>query len=391
MIAYLDMPSGISGDMLLGCLADAGWPIEQLQQLVSSLHIPTDSWTIYPETVQRGPLTATLVHVEVAEERVHRHLSDIRKIIQQADLAARVQEQSIAVFTKLAEAEAAVHGQPVEQVHFHEVGALDAIIDIVGCVAGLHALNIEQLYASAVPLPHGWTKSEHGPIPLPAPATLNLLTAVQAPLRNAPGNGELVTPTGAALIATLARFSQPQLVLHKIGIGAGQKDFEWPNIARLWLAEPIQHNADTTCTLLETNIDDMNPELYAAVTQSLFNAGALDVWMTPIYMKKGRPGVLLSVLSSPVDERALADLIMSETTTLGIRVSRVDRHVAAREIHAVDTPYGSISVKVKKVGGEIRGAKPEYDECLATAQQHGIPVSTVWMAAQSAAYQQFMA
>lgn len=395
MIAYLDMPSGISGDMFLGCLIDAGWPVEQLQQTISKLPLPPNSWSIYSETVQRGPLVATLVHVDVVEQREHRHLSHIQKIIQRADLPKIIQEQSMAVFRKLAEAEAHVHGQSVEEVHFHEVGALDAIIDIVGSVAGLHELGVTQLYASGVPLAEGWTKSEHGLIPLPAPATLNLLTAANAPTRPAPGRGELVTPTGAALIATLAKFSQPSMTLQRIGIGTGQKEFDWPNVARLWLTELTGVNKPNSsirdsCIQIETNIDDMNPELYNAVCQSLFDAGALDVWMTPIQMKKGRPGVLVSALAEAKNEASIANVLLRETTTLGVRVSTVHRHIAQREMHTINTPFGDITIKVKLINNKIQGAKPEYDECLRIAHKEGLPVQEVWLAAQSAAYERFM-
>jgi len=400
MIAYLDMPSGISGDMFLGCLISAGWPIEQLQQTISTLPIPADSWSVHQSTVQRGPLVAMLVHVEVVEQRKHRHLRHIRKIIEKADLPESVQKKSIDVFTKLAEAEAHVHGQSIEAVHFHEVGALDAIIDIVGSVAGLHHLGVSQLYASGLPLAEGWTKSEHGLIPLPAPATLNLLTAANAPTRPAPGRGELVTPTGAALVATLANFSQPSMTLGRVGIGTGQKDFEWPNIARLWLsstkseskpkpADLLPPNADS-CVLLETNIDDMNPEFFGAVRQQLFDAGALDVWTTAIQMKKERPGVMLSILAPTALEDALAELLLRETTTLGVRVVPMRRHMAAREIRSIETVYGTVRVKVKRVADVLCGAKPEYEDCLRLANEQGVSVQLIWSAAQSAAHGHFL-
>jgi len=254
-IAYMDMPSGISGDIFLGCLVDAGWPVAELQETVEKLGIAPELWQIEAESVMRGPLSATLVHVRVAEEHHHRRLHHIQEIIQASTLPAAVQERAIAVFTRLAQAEATVHGTTVEEIHFHEVGALDAIIDIVGVCAGLHALGIEQLYASGVPLGHGWANTEHGKIPLPAPATLALLTAVQAPNRPAPGPGELVTPTGAALLAELALFRQPLLRLDRIGLGAGQKEFEWPNIARLWLAYSDEDGWRARC-LDDTDSDE---------------------------------------------------------------------------------------------------------------------------------------
>ena len=388
MIAFLDMPSGISGDMFLGCLVDAGWPISALRETVERLALPTGAWRVDAAPVMRGPLQATLVDVEVDEGDSHRHLSDIRRLILAADLPTPVQEKAVAVFSRLAQAEAGVHGTGIEEVHFHEVGALDAIIDIVGVVAGLHELGIDQLYASGVPLGEGWTSSAHGRIPLPAPATLALLAQVGARNRPAPGPGELVTPTGAALLAELATFSQPLISLDRIGLGAGRKEFEWPNVARLWLGE-----SEGTGELVElqTNIDDMNPELYAAVSARLFVAGALDVWMAPIQMKKSRPGVLLTVLSPAQHEQVLADLLLRETTTLGVRCRSVRRYEATREFRRIVTPFGEVSVKLKWVDGAISGAKPEYDECVELADSNNVPTRTVYEAAQSAAHQAFLA
>lgn len=390
MIAYLDLPSGLSGDMFLGCLVDAGWPLEALQATIEGLNLPPDSWSLQAQSVMRGPLRATLLDVQATEGDHHRHLSDVRRMIEAADLPEAVQERAIAVFTRLARAEAAVHGTSVEEVHFHEVGALDAIIDIVGGTAGLQALDIEQLYASAVPLGQGWTDSAHGRIPLPAPATLSLLTEVQALSRPAPGPGELVTPTGAALLAEFAIFRQPPMQLQRVGIGAGQKTFDWPNIARLWLGEAATVSADRgQLVQLETNIDDMNPELYPTVSEQLFAGGALDVWMTPIQMKKGRPGVLLGVLAPASCEETLAAVLLQETTTLGVRVHPVHRHKARRELCTVDTVYGPVQTKLKWVEGTLMGAAPEYEHCRRLAQQHDVPVRLVYEAVQAAAHRQF--
>lgn len=386
MIGYLDIPSGISGDMFLGCLVDGGWPLSALHHTVAQLNLPPDSWRVTENNVMRGPLRATLVDVQVVVGDAHRHLSDVRQIIEAAALPERVKAQAIAIFTRLAEAEAAVHGSTLEEVHFHEVGALDAIIDIVGVCAGLEALGIEQLYASGAPLGEGWTNSAHGRIPLPAPATLALLTAANAPTRPAPGPGELVTPTGAAILAALAIFHQPRMQLQRIGLGAGQKEFTWPNIARLWLGEPM---AGGQLVELEANIDDMNPEFYEAIRTRLFANGALDVWMTPIGMKKGRPGVLFSVLAPVAQEQVLADLVLRETTTLGVRVHSVHRHEAQRDFVRVETPYGTVSVKRKWMYNELVGAKPEYEDCLRLAEQHNVPLRIIYESA-SAAAQTFM-
>ncbi len=383
MIAYLDMPSGISGDMFLGCLIDAGWPLAALQATIEQMALPAGLWSVQADSVMRGALRATLVNVRTAEGDQHRHFSDVCQIIQAGNLPDPVQNRAMAVFKRLAQAEAGVHGSTVEEVHFHEVGALDAIIDIVGVCAGLHALGIERLYASGVPLGEGWTMTAHGRVPLPAPATLSLLATAQAPTRPAPGMGELVTPTGAALLAEFATFTQPRMQLHRIGMGTGQKDFAWPNVARLWLGEALDGGQ---LVQIETNIDDMNPELYTAISQNLFAAGALDVWTTPIQMKKGRPGVLLSVLAAAAKENTLADLLLRETTTLGVRVHHVHRHVARRAFTTVQTRYGAVQVKLKWVNGELVGAKPEYEDCLRLADEQHLPVRLVYEAAQAVAY-----
>lgn len=382
MIAYLDLPAGLSGDMFLGCLVDAGWPIEALRATVDALQLPAGAVQVRAERVQRGALSATLVHVDTTETDQHRHLSDIRALIQSASLPSWVQTNAIATFTRLAVAEGAVHGEPAEHVHFHEVGALDAIVDIVGAATGLHALNIQQLYASGVPLGSGWVQSAHGQIPVPAPATLALLAAAQAPTRPSPGPGELTTPTGAALLAQYARFEQPELRLLRVGMGAGQRDPAWPNVARLWLGETL---AAGSMVEISTNIDDMNPELYGAISQRLFAAGARDVWLTPVQMKKGRPGIVLSAIAPASLETALADLLLRETTTLGVRVHAVRRHEALREQRTLDTRYGPVRIKLKLLDGEIWGAMPEYDDCLAAAEAAGVPVRLVYEAALAAA------
>lgn len=369
--------------MFLGCLVDAGWPVGELEATITQLGLPAGSWTLTQTSVMRGPLRATLLDVRATVGDAHRHLHHIREIISRSRLPLPIQERAIAVFTRLATAEANVHGSTIEEVHFHEVGAIDAIIDIVGVCAGLAALGVERLYASGAPLGEGWTNSAHGRIPLPAPATLALLTAVNAPTRPAPGPGELVTPTGAALLAELATFHQPRMKLQRIGIGAGQKEFAWPNVARLWLGEPVDEGA---LVQMETNIDDMNPELYAAVSDQLFAAGALDVWTTPIQMKKGRPAVLLGVLAPASREQVLADLLLRETTTLGLRVHTVHRHEAPRDFITVETPYGVIPVKRKWLYNRVVGVKPEYDACLRLAQEQGVSVRLVHEAAQVAAF-----
>lgn len=391
-VAYLDTPSGISGDIFLGCLVDAGWPLASLHTTVEDLNLPAGSWSVNAQPVMQGGIQATRVYVEASDETSERHLADVLSIIDSSTLPAQVKRRAGAVFTRLAHAEAHIHGTAHDAVHFHEVGALDAIIDIVGVCAGLHDLAVSALYVSPLPLGPGWANSMHGRIPLPAPATLELLAAVNAPTVPAPGPGELVTPTGAALLAEMAHFRQPELRLHRIGYGAGQKQFDWPNVARIWLGDELAEapNLNTrepteSLLVLETNIDDMNPELYEPVQRRLFDAGALDVWTTAIGMKKARPGTLLKVLAAPADESNLASLLLRETTTLGVRVFPVRRHVAERTMKTVATSFGPVRVKVKRVEGKVVGAKPEFEDCQALAEVTGKPLPAVYAAALAAA------
>lgn len=408
MIGYLDLPSGISGDMFLGCLIDAGWPIEQLRGTLSRLKLPTSEWSIEARSVLKGPapLRATLVDVRVAEPipqqhrfvvtsspaQSHRNLPEICNIINASDLPEEVKRRSISVFQRLAGAEARVHGTTVDQIHFHEVGALDAIVDIVGTVSGLHELGLERIYASALPLGHGWIDSQHGRLPLPAPATIELLSAAGAPTCPAPGPGELVTPTGAALVCELASFEQPPMRLQRVAIGAGQRETPWPNVARLWLGEALTGSARSTDSIvqIETNIDDMNPQFYAPLSDQLFAAGALDVWLVPMQMKKGRPGVLLGVLTPGSRQLEVADLILRHTTTLGVRVQPVQRHEAERELHEVQTSFGTVRVKVKRWKGQLIGAVPEYEDCRRLAESAGVAVRLVHDAASAAAHAMFL-
>lgn len=376
MIGYLDLPSGISGDMFLGCLVDCGWPVERLRAVIEAMDLPAGEWAVHAEHVQKGPLRATRVEADVQEGPHHRYLADVKGIIAAAKLPAAVKASAIAVFARLANAEAKVHGTTPEEIHFHEVGALDAIVDIVGSVAGLHELGIDRLYASSVPLSQGWAQTQHGKLPLPAPATLELLAAASAPTYPGPGPGEWVTPTGAALLAELATFEQPPMTLARVGTGAGLRDCEWPNVARLWLGEP---EAQGAMVQLETNIDDMNPQFFPAVGEKLLSAGARDVWLTPIQMKKGRPAVILSVLAPAALETALADLMLRETTTLGVRVHGLrHRHEARREMREVETSFGTIRVKIKWIGEEPVGVMPEYEDCRAAALRVGVAVRDVY-------------
>lgn len=377
MIGYVDAASGASGDMFLSCLVDGGWAIEQLQDVIDRLKLP-EACRVTAERVMRGPVQATHVNVDTPHAHAHRHLHHIRDIIQAADLSEPVKATAIAIFTRLANAEATVHGTTPEKIHFHEVGALDAIIDVVGTSAGLAALGVEKLYASPVPLGSGWTTSEHGQIPIPAPATLELLATAGAPVRPSPGPGELLTPTGAAILAELAEFRQPPMRLTRVATGAGTRNPPWPNVLRLWLGEG---DAPGSLVEMQTNIDNMNPEHYAPVMEKLLAAGALDVWLTPVQMKKGRPGVVLSVLTTAGAETQMADLLLRHTSTLGVRVHALHRHEAARECRTTETAFGAVRLKLKVLGGQVIAATPEYEDCRALAEAKGVAVKDVYDAA----------
>lgn len=380
-IAYFDCVSGISGDMTLGALVDAGLDIDQLRTELQKLNV--DGWEISAEQVVRYGITGTRVHVHAPEQHIHRHLSDIAAILRNSTLDVDVQARALAVFTRLADAEAAVHGTTREEIHFHEVGALDAIVDIVGVVISLKLLGIDRVYASALPLGSGWTQSAHGRIPIPAPATLRLLQAVGAPMTPDTTPFELVTPTGAALLAELATFEQPEMRLQATGYGFGGRDIGRPNAVRLWIGEEVvtQRGQDRV-VLLQTNIDDQAAIQLAYVAEQLMANGALDVWWTPITMKKGRSAVMLSVLVSPADEDAAVTTIFRETTSLGIRRQPLERWTCERTFRTVTTQWGEVRVKEQRWQGKLLGTSPEYEDCAKIAREHGVPLRMVYAAVE---------
>jgi uncharacterized protein (TIGR00299 family) protein len=382
--------------MALGALLDAGLALDALRAELGKLNLP--GWSIDAERGVRRYLSGTRALVHAPEQATHRHLSDVQAIIEASALPSEVKQRAIRVFTLLAEAEGQVHGIAAAQVHFHEVGALDAIVDIVGVVAGLALLDVDAVYASALPLGSGWTRAAHGALPLPAPAVLALLAAANAPTIPDDSRFELVTPTGAALLAGLAEFSRPPMRVSRIGYGLGARDLERPNALRVWLGETSQETrragdkeredhsfslspglqVSLSPILLETNIDDQPAEQLAYAVERLFELGALDAWLAPIQMKKGRAAALLSALVPAELEQAAVELLMRETTTLGVRRRPVERHVAEREIVAVETPLGSVRVKRKRWNGEDLGAAPEYEDCVRLAREHGVALPEVY-------------
>jgi uncharacterized protein (TIGR00299 family) protein len=377
-IGYLDCFSGISGDMLLGALLHAGLDEDGLRGQLAKLGV--EGWALRSEPVTRAGIGATRAHVELAEARQpHRRLPDILKLIAGSSLDARDCERASAVFQRLAEAEARVHRVEPNDVDFHEVGALDAIVDICGGVIGLRMLGIEKLYCSPLPAGGGTARSAHGALPVPAPATLELIAMAQAPLASSHFDRpmELVTPTGAALATVLATFDRPPMHVANVGYGAGGRDPQgWPNVLRLWTGDAIEGRR--TMVQVETNIDDMNPEIYGYVQERLFAAGAADVWMQAIQMKKNRPGVLLSVLCDAAREDAIAGVLLRETSTLGVRVTPVSRHEAQRDIFEFESSIGRAAVKVKRLPGEPVRAAPEYESCRAIAEARGLALAEVY-------------
>ena len=413
-IAYLDCPSGVSGDMLLGALLDAGVTLDDLRALLGGL--PLEGYTLEAAPVVRGALGATHARVvPTHEEHAHRRLSDVLAIIERGELPERVKRNAGPVFRRLAAAEARVHRVGIDEVHFHEVGAVDAIVDVVGVCAGLYLLGVEELYCSPLPLGRGQTTMAHGTLPLPAPAVLEMLAASGAPTVPHAATTELVTPTGAALVTTLARFAQPPLRLARVGYGAGTRIEPAPNLLRLWLGERIENpdlpgapgrmqyaptpdrraaltgsagGEDVTVEqllVLEANIDDMPGELFGHAMERLLAAGALDAWCAPLTMKKSRPGALLGALCRPADRAALVDVFLRETSTFGVRERAVTRYAAAREARTVDTPYGPVRVKLKLLDGVVAGASPEYEDCRRLAVEQGVPLPCVYAAALAVA------
>lgn len=392
MLAYFDLYSGAAGDMILAALLDAGLDIERLRSGLATL--PIAGYRLSARPVMKGAIGATSFHVEVDTDQPHRHLADILDLVARSSLPGTVKDQASAVFTMLGQAEARVHRVPLTEVHFHEVGAIDSIVDIVGACLGLHLLGVTHVACSPFPIAQGSLQVQHGRLPMPGPATLEILAAAQAPIIPPPSpvTGELVTPTGAALLCTLASFDQPTMRLHAVGYGAGNRDLPHPNVLRMLLGDTGSRDLQEgdgvtveTVTLLETNIDDMNPQVLGYLVDRLREEGALDVYWISIGMKKNRPGTMLNVLCKTADAPRFGDLLLRETTTLGVRVQTVRRVVAGRSVAKVETPFGEVRVKVKWLHGKPVSAAPEYDDCVQLAQRHNRPLRDVLSAAAQAA------
>ncbi len=387
-IAYLDCSSGISGDMFLGALLDAGLPEAAL--LAELAKIPVGPYEFKSTRVMRSNLGGNHIEFVIPEKQPHRHLHHIEKMIHESALSQGVKNNALAIFKRLAEAEGKLHGKPPSSVHFHEVGAVDAVLDIAGACVGLELLGVMELHCSPLNVGGGSVKAAHGTLPVPAPATAELLLGL--PVYSSGIEAELVTPTGAALVSTLAaRFgSLPPMRIERIGYGAGTHDFpDHPNLARLMVGEKSDRPAQPAAageivSVIQANVDDMSPQLYAYFMEQALAAGALDVACSPAQMKKNRPGLELTVLCVPERAEALAGIIFEQTTTLGLRIQEAHRMVLDRETMTVETAYGTIRMKVARRNGRIMNAAPEYEDCQRIAREKAVPLKEVMLAAQTA-------
>ena len=380
--------------MILGAVVDAGVSIDFLNDALGKLN--TNGFTLSIERTQRGGLSGTQVSVDLDESgQRKRQWQDFIDVVEKSSLSENVIERSCAVFRRLGEAEAMVHGTTPEQVHLHELGTVDTLVDVVGSIAGLEMLGIERLYVSPFPSGSGVIKSEHGLLPVPSPATAALFGMARAQVVPAPGNatetGEMVTPTGAAILTTLASFKQPNLSVERIGYGLGSRESRYyPNALALWLGEETGATYNTDLALIETNIDDMTGEFLGFVQERLFDLGARDVWFTPIQMKKNRPATMLSIIVSSDLESQAISLVMRETSTLGVRIRPLSRYEAERESMEVDTSLGRVAVKVKRLEGKNVGVAPEYEAAKKIALDRQLPLNEVYKIVQREAEEQLL-
>lgn len=380
---YFDCFAGASGDMILGAMVAAGVDPRALTEQLSLLGV--QGFEIDFATVDRSGISATHARVHTAHEHAHRHLSDILKIIYASGLSEGVKDRAAKIFSRLADAEAKVHNEPVEHVHFHEVGALDAIVDVVGAAICFELLGIERFVCSPLHVGSGTVEMDHGRFPVPPPAVAELLKG--APVYATDITGELVTPTGAAIITTVcsAFGPLPKLKLESTGYGAGTREYKgFPNALRVLIGDDAQDTASETLWMIETNVDDMSPQIFGHVMDRALELGALDCYFTPIQMKKNRPGVMLSVLCRDSDREKLSQMLFSETTTLGLRSYSVERRALQRESVRVETPYGPIDVKVAKLNGHIVNQMPEYEQCREAARRANVALRIVEEAARNA-------
>lgn len=382
-IAYFDCLSGASGDMILAALLDAGLSEVTLRERLAGLHLGTVELVIQP--VLKNGFKATRVQVMTNLRSPERKLGEINALIQSSDLDPTIRDRALQIFARLAGVEARIHGKSPTELHLHELSGDDTIVDVVGTLFGMQELGIEQIVVSPLPVGRGFVDSAHGKIPLPAPATLELLKG--APLTGSPLDVELVTPTAAVLFAELAHSfgAIPPMLLESVGYGAGAMDLPAPNLLRVLIGNSSDHvgYADLqTLVLLETNLDDFNPQFYEPVVNHLFEAGAADVFLSSILMKKNRPAILLSVLCQPHLMTKMEEILFAETSTLGVRRQLIERHALQRTIREVQTSWGTVRLKIARLGDSSIKAAPEFDDCRALAELNQIPVKDVYLEAQ---------
>ncbi|HKG78751.1 MAG TPA: nickel pincer cofactor biosynthesis protein LarC [Pyrinomonadaceae bacterium] len=379
---YFDCFAGASGDMILGAMVAAGVNPDFLREQLSLL--PLSGFSVNFERVNRSGLSATYARVETASEDKHRHLADIKEIIEQSGLSEKVKQRAVQIFTRLAEAEARVHNEPVDHVHFHEVGALDAILDVIGAAICFDYLKIDRFMCSPLHVGSGMVKMAHGCFPIPPPAVAELLKGV--PFYAGDVKGELLTPTGAAIITTVCNDYGPipQMTTESTGYGAGTREYpDFPNVLRVFVGE-TSLATDERLWMIETNLDDASPQIIGHVMDRVLESGALDCFFTPVQMKKNRPGVLLSVLCGPDEKEGLMKLLFMETTTLGIRSYEVGRRALERSAVRVETQYGPIDVKVAHLDGRVVNEMPEFEQCREAATKANVPLKSVEEAARLA-------
>ena len=377
-IAYFDCPTGAAGDMIMASLIDAGAPLERLRDELAKLKLP--GWELSVREVMRGAFRATKVDVVIDHQahRAHRSLGDIVAILDASDLSADVKAKAAAIFTRLADAEARAHGSTREAVHFHDVGAVDAIVDVVGGVLALSLLGIQTVHCSALPVGGGTVDGPHGKIPIPGPGTAELLRGF--PVVDTGVRAELVTPTGAAILTTLAAGAgrMPDMTIASVGYGAGTRELPGvPNVLRCFVGEAAERPGDETIVQIETTIDDMSPQLYEPLMERLLAGGALDVFLTPVIMKRSRPGVVLTALCAPERVSELSRVLFEESSTIGVRWAERRRARLEREMRPIQTRYGVISCKVSRLDGRVVTVTPEFVEVARLAREQSLPVREV--------------
>ena len=390
-IAYFDCFSGISGDMTVGALLDAGLKIETLEKELKILGLT--GYQLEVNKVVKKGISATKFKVKIKEEGVERRFKDILIILEKSKLDEEIKNETKKIFFNIAQAESKIHHKDIDKIHFHEIGGLDSIIDITSAVIGIKTLGIEEIHSSALPVGRGFVECAHGVIPVPAPATLELLKNI--PTYGGGIESEMITPTGAAIIGTLAKSfgERPLMKIERIGYGAGEKEFSIPNLLRVSIGEKILKDENLKdgyvsdeAVLIETNIDDMNPEFYDYIMDQLFSQGALDVFLTPIQMKKNRPAHMLSIIVYEQDLKEILEVLFSESTTLGVRIREIKRLRLAQQNFIAETKYGKIRVKVGIFKGEIKNIAPEYEDCKKMAKQHQVPLKEVYEEARKVTY-----